>query len=96
MIDEGSQISLPVPQKRHSSEPAKCQYINHTVNRKTTIYSFSANGVTSWKKLLCGYRLLRAIRRDVGATASLLESFEARSRAVNISYKAQTTQGLPT
>lgn len=53
-------------------------------------------GVTSWKKLLSGHRLLRAILREVGATASPWQSFDAASMAVKISYNAQTTQGLPT
>ena len=73
------------------------QHINQIVNiRNISILCLSVNEVTSWKKLLWGYRLLRAIRRDVGATASLLESFDAVSSAVKISYNAQTTQGLPT
>lgn len=52
--------------------------------------------LTSWKKLLSGYRLLRAILSDVGATASLRVSEDARVRAVKILYSAQTTQGSPT
>lgn len=70
--------------------------ITLSIEEISTIHFLSVGKVTSWKKLLCGYRLLKAIRREVGATASFLESFDARSRAVNVSYNAQTTQGFPT
>lgn len=41
--------------------------------------------VTSWKKLLSGYKLLRAILREVGATGSLRMSVDAMLRAAKIS-----------
>lgn len=51
---------------------------------------------TSWKKLLSGYKLLKAVRKQVAATASVWLSVKARSKDVKISFNAQTTQGSPT
>lgn len=53
-------------------------------------------GFTSWKKLQSGYKLLRAILKEVGATAFLLLPVDAMFRAMKISYKAHKTQGSPT
>jgi hypothetical protein len=52
--------------------------------------------ITSWKKLLLGYKLLKAILSDVGATAFLRVSMDTMLIAVRISYKAQTAHGSPT
>jgi len=52
--------------------------------------------VTSWKKLLSGYKLLKATLREVGATASLRMSADAMLKAVKILYSAHAMQGSPT
>lgn len=110
MTDEDSRIALPVLQKHRSSEPVivivqfaayentfkKHEYKNKWMccGRKDSEPYFKK--ITSWKKLLSGYKLLRAILKELGATASLRVSVDAMLRAVNISNNAQTTQGFPT
>lgn len=52
--------------------------------------------VTSWKKLLSGYKLLKAILKQFGEIVSLRMSAAAVLMVLKISYKAQITQGSPT
>ena len=51
---------------------------------------------TSWKKLLSGYKLLKAILKLVGDTGSYFASPDSTHNAVKISNNSQTTQGSPT
>lgn len=102
MSDEGSRKSQPILLKHRSSEPVHHKTPNFRLLDATKVLCIRINiwnqnkFITSWKKLLSGYKLLNAILSVEGVTGSFRISLEAALKAVRTSYNEQTTQGSPT